>query len=37
MKKIFAGLVVTGLVVAAVSFAQEGKSSTYTLVVNGSK
>ena len=37
MKKIFAGLVVTGLVVAAVAFAQEGKGHTYTLVVNGSK
>lgn len=37
MKKIFAGLVVTGLMVAAVAFAQGGEGRTYTLVVNGSK
>jgi hypothetical protein len=36
MKKLFAGMVLTGLLAAAVALAQEG-ATTYTLVVNGSK
>ena len=37
MKKLFAGIVVTGLLVAAIALAEEGKGTAYTLVLNGSR
>jgi hypothetical protein len=37
MRKLLAGMVITGLLVAAVALAQDAKGTTYTLVVNGSK